>query len=117
MVEGLYQFRAREDLGYHNGGRDDAQLFRRDTVRVRCVDHDLALPTLSGLRDFFLRSGGIAKTMMSALTASLQRLGDDCLPDRLCDRRERFGLPPARYCDFDLLAGDAWPSLPVPIIA
>src|ERR1700683_4401009 len=51
MVGGLCQFAPGGGLGYHNGGREVAQLFRRDTVRVRYVDHDLALPTLSGLRD------------------------------------------------------------------
>jgi hypothetical protein len=44
MVEGLSWFRAREGLGYQNEGREVVQLFRRDTVRVRYVDHDLALP-------------------------------------------------------------------------
>jgi len=43
MVEGLHEFCAWKGLGYHDGGRKVAQLFRGDTVRVCHVDHDLAL--------------------------------------------------------------------------
>ena len=72
MVEGLSQFRARGGLGHHNGRREVAQLYRRDTVRVRYVDHDLALPILSGLRDFFLRSERSSQTDDVGLERVLQ---------------------------------------------
>ena len=73
MVEGLSWFRAREGLGYQNEGREVVQLFRRDTVRVRYVDHDLALPILSGLRDFFLRSERSSQTDDVGLERVLRR--------------------------------------------
>jgi len=106
MVECLSRFRAREGLGYHYGGREVAQLLQTDTVRVRYVDHDLAPPILSVLRDFLLRSERNSQNDDVGLDRVLQRLGDDCLPDRLCDRRERFGQPPACYRHFEFFAGE-----------
>ncbi len=105
MIKTFHQLGACDRLRDDDGGRESAQLFKGNSIRVRRVDDRLAFPTRQGLRNLAVLPERDRQDDCVGLECIPQRLGDDRGSNRQSLRRQRLGWAAARDGHVDVFTG------------
>src|SRR3984957_15058820 len=106
VIETFHELSAGEGLRDVGGRKEAAQLFRKNSKRVRRVDDRLAIPARQGLRNLAMFPERDRQDDGVGLKCILQRPGDDRRSNRPSLRRQRLRRPATRDSHVDVFTGE-----------